>query len=93
VKVKRLREVLEGTEAEIVEISSPVFLYNPDEFEITDERNGKFAVGSLRVYEFDEEEQVKKRFRKSKLFVKSCNNKNDKKIIRAFEWREKPWLK
>lgn len=92
-QIRKLKRILEDTEASIVSVSTPVFMYLANEFTLVESVTPGFAVGSLRVFRFDSEDEVKKRFARSKLFVKSCKDEEGKLVVRAFEWREKPWLK
>lgn len=90
-QVRKLKRILKETKAEIVVVKKPIFRYLTKSFELTEGFADPWAVGSLRTFTFDTEEEIAKRFRRSKLFVKSCSD-GDKLTVKAFEWREKPWL-
>ena len=91
-QVRKLKRILKDTEAQIIQVEKHVFKYLNEKFELTESFTVSWSIGSLTTYEFETEEEVKRKFAKSKLFVQSCPD-GDNLTVRAFIWRPRPWLK
>jgi len=88
-QLRKLKRILKETNCEIIKLDKVVFRYCNGTFALNENYDIPWSIGSLRTFQFKTEAEVKKRFKKSKLFVKSCPDDDNGLTVTAFEWRQK----